>query len=344
VTVTRADVAAAAGVSSAVVSYVVNDGPRPVSPETRARVLTAIDELGYRPNRIASALRRGRSRMVGLVTESPTNPYVAELAESFGASFMERDLTLVMGFSNNSPDREAAFIRSLVDHRVDGIITATGNLRPEILESLDGVPLVAVDRVPAHEHRLAGSVALDNAHAAHLAVDHLLEHGHTIVACVGGPWQAPLTEERVAGWASAIAQSGAAVDQSLIERAEFSVQGGYAAAMALLGPMPRRHGNSAPPTALFVSSDVQAIGVLQACSELGIRVPGDLAIVSIDGTDMALRTSPTLTSVRQPLAEITDLAVDILNDAVVHAGHASRHEVLRGNLVIGRSCGCGLSG
>src|SRR5215218_6911930 len=153
--VTRADVARYAGVSTAVVSYVVNNGPRPVAPETAARVREAVDLLNYRPNQNAQALRRGTTEMIGLVTSDSENPFFTEFAAAIGAAAEDRGRALMMADSHASGDAERRLIDDLARRQVDGLIVASIWGRPDLTLSATGrsVPLVWIDapaEVPNH--------------------------------------------------------------------------------------------------------------------------------------------------------------------------------------------------
>ncbi|ACQ78545.1 transcriptional regulator, LacI family [Beutenbergia cavernae DSM 12333] len=342
--VTRADVAAMAGVSPALVSYVINGGPRPVSDQARRRVEAAIEALGYRPNAIASALRGGMTRSIGLLTPSPVNPFFAEMAEALVLELFQRGNTLSIGITDDDPARETLYLRSFLDRRVDGLIVTSSRAMTSLQRlHADPVPAVVIDRVD--DLGVAGgpsSVHVDNLHAATYAVEHLQAHGHRVIGCIAGPWPVALSAERIAGWRAQQERIGADASDALVEHAEFSESGGREAALALLGPEARRRSARASgPTALFVASDVQAFGAIVACAELGLRVPDDVAIVSLDGTATARFSRPPLTSVRQPVVDMVRAAVGHLLDHIADPELAPAHTVLRGNLVVGRSCGCG---
>lgn len=340
--VTRAEVAALAGVSPAVVSYVINGGPRPVAAQTRLRVQAAIDELGYRPNRIAAALRGGMTRSIGLLTPSPGNPFFAEVAEALVRELFDRGNTLSIGITDDDLPRERLYLRSFLDRQVDGIIlTSAQAVRTLEQVQMPRVPVLVIDRVGKDDAPMFSRVHVDNEHGAQLATEHLQGHGHRVIGCVAGPWPVPLSDERVRGWRQQQEAVGEDPRPTLVEHAEFSEIGGYAAASALLGPDSRREASGVPmPSALFVASDVQAIGVILACRELGLRVPEDIAIVSFDGTAAGRYSNPPLTSVRQPVVDMARLAVGALLERIHDPSLEPMHEALKGNLVVGESCGC----
>lgn len=336
---TRAEVAALAGVSPAVVSYVVNGGPRPVSHAARKRVLAAIEALDYRPNGVASALRGGLTRSIGLMIPTANNPYFGELADAIEREAFESGNVLSIGITGGNTDRERAQLRSFADHRVDAVIMASSQmLETAKVVELHGAPVVVIDWVDDGEN-LASSVHLNNLLDAAYAVEHLQSWGHRLIGCVTGPWPTAVSRQRQSGWSRQQRRIGAHDGRELVAHAEFSPAGGAEAAHALLGPDGRPLAACGKrPSALFVSSDAQAHGVLRACDELGLRVPEDVSIVSFDGTQSARYTRPVLTTMRQPIREIGATAVRLVLDRVRDRSRAPESVLFQSNLVLGASC------
>jgi LacI family transcriptional regulator len=336
---TRADVARLAGVSPALVSYVLNNGPRKVSPEARARIERAIETLGYRPNAVAQALRGLNTRLIGLLTPAPTNAYFAELAECIERRVFDSGNLLLIGMTNEDPSRELRYVNAFVDRRVDGLLVISSRVQPMIARAAEGVPAVAVDRASAAPG--FSSVCINSVHGAQMCVEHLQGHGIRTIACVAGPRDLLSSEDRIRGWRRQQDRLGLPASEDLVANAPFTEEGGYAALRELidLGPFADAL-RAGQPLGLFVSSDVQAIGVLRACSEQGIRVPEDIAIASFDGTRLGASLVPPLTSFRQPLETIAAMAVEELQRRVASADLEPRDLTVEGNLRIGRSCGC----
>ncbi len=334
-TVKRADVAEMAGVSPSVVSYVINNGPRPVSPATRTRVEAAIEALGYRPDSIASALRGGATRAVGLLIPSPVNPFFAELAAVIESELLDAGYALSICITDDDAVRERLHLRMLLDRRVDGIIAVSSRALAKVLDRATTTPLVALDRV--HDHPGISSVQVDNVRDAARAVEHLQSLGHRAIGCIGGPWPLRVTADRVAGWRMQQRAIDAPSSPELVAHGPFSADGGSAAALALLGATGRSR--VVRPTALFVTSDAQAHGVLRTCSELGLRVPGDVSVVSFDGTRSARFTQPALTTMRQPVGEMGNAVVQLLTARVATPTLPPSAVTFRTNLVIGGTSG-----
>ena len=317
--VTRNDVAQYAGVSSAVVSYVVNEGPRPVAPETRQRVLEAIRVLGYRPNATARALRMGTTRTFGLITPDGGNPLFAELAKAIDKAASARGYVVLQTGADGDPATERSKVAELVARQVSGLVLVAPTEDPDLTE-ID-IPVIAINRVLP----TVSSVRPQYRAGARAGVEHLIGHGHRRIGLVvGGGGRRP---ERELGWRDALRQAG--LEDGPIARTTFSRHGGYDAGRKLLAATNR-------PAAIFASSDLQAVGVLRAIHEAGLRVPDDIAIVSFDGTAETEYTWPPLTVVRQPLERMAQHAVAHLIDGPT----AVAAKTFPAELILRRSCGC----
>jgi LacI family transcriptional regulator len=314
--VTRNDVAEYAGVSTAVVSYVVNEGPRKVAPETRNRVLEAIRVLGYRPNATARALRMGTTRTFGLITPDGGNPLFAELAKAIDKAAAARGYVVLQTSADGDPATERAKIAELLARQVSGLLLVAPTEDPELTDA--EVPAIALNRVLP----TISSVRPAYREGARQGVEHLIGHGHrTIGLVVGGDGHS----ERELGWRDALDAAG--LPEGPIARTTFSRKGGYLAAQSLL---------PARPTAIFASSDLQAIGVLRALHESGLRVPEDIAIAAFDGTPETEYAWPPLTVVRQPLEELAREAVRRL----IEGEESVEALTFPTDLILRRSCGC----
>lgn len=333
--VTRDDVARLAGTSTAVVSYVLNNGPRPVAEATRQRVLAAVEQLGYRPNGVARSLRAQRTRVLGLIVPDISNPYFAQLARDIEDVAFARGYTVVLGNSVGDVARELVYVRTFVESRVDGLLYISAGRSSHCVDELirSKVPTVVLDRRVRGFN--ASSVTADNRQGARLATQHLIDHGHRRIAFLGGPSKFSAAAERRRGWSSQLRQAGLASDRSLIVRAAFDRATGYQAALDVLNRDKRTR-----PTALFAAADEQGIGALRAAFELGLRVPDDLAVVSFDGVVDASYTVPSLTGVRQPVRAMATRALEILLDLVAGDDAGPVHEVLPVELILRGSCGC----
>jgi LacI family transcriptional regulator len=332
--VTRNDVARLAGTSPAVVSYVINNGPRPVSPGTRSRVLAAVEELGYRPNMVARWLRARRTWTFGVIASDSTSgqsPFFGEFARSCEDAAWERGYSVLLGNSAEDPRRAEGYVRMFLERQVDGLVLMRVRVSPEQVTEMEGrIPVVTIDHeAPALFSRLA----VDDEEGGYLAVAHLIGHGHQRVGFVGGPLTMTPVELRGQGWRRALTEAGAPSGPDLVAEGELSLEGGYRAALDLLT-------RPSPPTALFASIDHQAIGAMRAAADLGLRVPADLAVVGFDGAREAAYTVPGLTTVRQPIDAMARHAIETLVGAVESGENDPVTKIFPARLVTRGSCGC----
>ncbi|QTX05177.1 LacI family DNA-binding transcriptional regulator [Agromyces archimandritae] len=326
---TRSDVARLAGVSTAVVSYVVNDGPRPVAAETRRRVLDAIRALGYRPNASARALKRGSTRLLGLVVSEIVNPFHSECIDALDLAASRHGYSLLLASTRNDDERDGLLRSTLIERGVEGMIflsvfpderRGAGEPEPDA-----HVPRLILDRAAPVQG--FATVGADTAGGAERATEHLIAHGHRRIAFIEGPLRPIIGDDRRVGWERALRAAGLLEGPRVV--AEWSRQGGARAARTLLA-------SDDPPTAIFAGSDLMAIGALQALHEAGRRVPEDVAVVAFDGTAESEFSVPPLTAVRQPFAAMADATVE----AFATPGAVPGHTTFDMQLVVRRSCGC----
>ena len=330
--VTRRDVARKAGTSEAVVSYVINNGPRNVSPETRRRVIEAMRQVGYRANVVARSLRMNRTMSLGLVIPDNTNAFFADLCRVIEDTAFRRGFTLLLGHGRGIPEREIAYVRTLTERQVDGLIIVPSHgshLWHEEL-SQSPTPCLVVDR--QIEGAPLPHVLVDNRAGAYVATSHLLGHGRSRIGCVAGPPIYP-TLDRVGGWRAALADQGLEPADSLLTYGPCTVHDGYQKGREILARSDR-------PDAIFVTSDDQARGVLRAAAELGIGVPDGMAMCSFDGTTSAAYTVPGITTIAQPVDLLGTAAVEILLQHITDRAKPAESTLLPTTLIRRRSCGC----
>ncbi|HET8794766.1 MAG TPA: LacI family DNA-binding transcriptional regulator [Arthrobacter sp.] len=326
--VTRKDVARYAGVSTAVVSYVINAGPKKVAPATEARVLEAIQVLGYRPNAAARALKLGSTEMLGLVIPDTINPFFAELSHALEDAANDRGYALLLTNSDGSTAKERKHVRNLLSRQVDGVLLTTVEDEPYLDDVIaSGIPAVLLNHYRPSKH--LPTVGVDLTVGASVAVEHLIWHGHKNIALVKGMNAVNAPDEREAGWLQALTAAG--LQEGQIFTTPFSMDGGYAAGRRLASLKDR-------PTAVFVSSDVQAVGVLRALHEADLNVPADVAVVSFDASFQSEYTWPALTAMHQPTRQMAAAAVEALLNK--EESTPVRNMVFPTDLIIRRSCGC----
>lgn len=295
---TLEQVAARAGTSRATASRVVNGSTR-VSPQARAAVERAIDELGYQPNRAARSLVTRRSDSIGLVvTESEERifgePFFASLIRGVSDALAGTDIQLVLLL--NRSDQERSRVKRFLSTHVDGVLLVSAHADEPLLEQLvnGSVPAVLAGR-PLRPTSLP-YVDVDNVHGAVEAVTYLIEQGRRRIATITGPQDMAAGIDRLAGYRQAV-EDLRGIDETMVATGDFSTASGERAARELL----ERHPDL---DAIFAASDLMAVGALQVLQRSGRRVPDDVAVIGFDDSVVATTTHPRLSSVNQPIGDL----------------------------------------
>ncbi len=242
--VTRDDVARLAGVSAATVSYVVNNGPRPVSEDTRQKVVQAIDLLGYHPSAVARSLKTKKTTTIGVVVSDILNPFLSAVAKSIEDAILPRNYSMILCNSDEDPEREYLFLNMLLAKQVDGIILLPTCENKRFLFSLveqRKIPIVLIDRWI--EGLNVDCLLFDNVSGAYLATQHLIQQGHKRIAFFSLPRRLTPGHERAEGYDLALREAGLSFDPSLVVEGGFKAQEAYVLAKQIL-EMP------VPPTAV----------------------------------------------------------------------------------------------
>ncbi len=325
--VTRKQVADRAAVSEATVSYVVNNGPRPVAPATRARVLQAIHELGYHPSDVARSLRMQRTSTIGLVVPDTANPFYGEIARIIEDVGYAHGYTAILCNSNLDTAREARYLDLLRTRRVEGVViipTSAEAVAP-LLET--GIHTVVLEYVIAGAYCLVA----DDFQGGWMVAQHLVELGHRRIACITRAGDRSSSQQRVEGFRAALVSAGLPADRSLIVEAESEIAAGEAAAFSLLD-LPK------PPTAIFAHNDTMALGVLSAIRRRGFCVPRDVSVVGFDDIVQAAYVNPPLTTVAYPKRAIGEQAARLLIDLMQGKAVREHTAVLGVDLIERDSC------
>lgn len=304
-TVTRApnirDVAREAGVSYQTVSRVLNDSPR-LRPETRARVLEVIEQLGYRPNQAARALVTSKSRVIGvLVATRAANYGVQTILYEIEDAAREAGYTLAI-VTSASDDHS---VRSALDQLDGQAVQAVAVVAPQsrVFDLLSSTPLhVPYVLLDPERRDVPHSISVDQFEGARMATRHLIELGHRRIIHLAGPQDWIEAEARMQGYLREVADSELMVRPPVL--GDWTAEFGYRAGLELLA--------GEDFTAVFCSNDQMALGLLHAFREQGVRVPDDVSIVGFDDIPEAAHFWPPLTTIRQDFAEIGRRSVDLL--------------------------------
>lgn len=297
------DIAAAVGVSPATVSRALT-GTGLVAEPTLTRIRDAATSLGYRPNVSARNLRTQRSMAVLMVVRDVGNPFYLEIFKGVEAAAREAGYSVLMGNTEDDPDREAEYFDMLGDGHADGMILMTGKLptRETREAGRDRPVVVALEMIEASSFP---HVVIDNEAAAREAVEHLIGLGHTRIAHVTGPIPEGMSQRRLDGYRGAMRDAGLDVPDAYVIRGDYSLGSGREACAKLMGL-------ASPPTAIFTASDSMAFGVIGQLSSLGMSVPGQVSVMGFDDLFLSEAFQPPLSTVCQPRAEIGRQAMTIL--------------------------------
>ncbi|GAA0213474.1 LacI family DNA-binding transcriptional regulator [Actinomadura nitritigenes] len=323
------DVARLAGVSVATVSRVLNDSAS-VTEATRARVLAAVDELGYRPNAVARSLRTDTTRTIGLVIGDILNPFFTELARAIEDRARAAGYSVVIGNADERPERQDHYVRTLLEQRVDGLLLCpTAEITPLVRDVVrDGGPLVFLDRtLPGLD---VPTVRADGTAAIGALVAHLARLGHRRIAFVSGPALLSTGRERTAAFRAALRAAGLPVRPEYLEAGDFQAASGRAAAARLLD-LPE------PPEVIFAGDNLMALGALDEIRARRLAIPGDVGIASYDDVPWFTHVDPPVTAIGQPVQELGRRAVGALLERI--EGRPVEPVVLDARLVVRRSCG-----
>jgi DNA-binding LacI/PurR family transcriptional regulator len=300
--VTLKEVAERAGVSRSAVSRTFTDGAS-VSRKTRAKVEKAAEDLGYAPNALASSLTTGRTKLIGLIANNFQNPLLLEVFDLFTRGLQDRGLRPLLVNLSEATDPGAA-LRMLRQYSVDGVIVASSTLPASFAESVKAAGLPVVHAFGRNAVAPAVHVVgIDNVACGRMAADALIRVGYARVALLGGPETATSTQDRAAGFLQAMArQPGIAVSQSFA--AAYTFDAGRAEMQRLLA--------AGPAEAYFCGDDLLAVGALSAIGEAGLSVPGDIGLIGLNDMEMSRWQNIGLTTIRQPVAEIIEAAIDLV--------------------------------
>ncbi|MDG9716741.1 LacI family DNA-binding transcriptional regulator [Streptomyces sp. DH24] len=323
------DVAAAAGLSVATVSRVLNDHPS-VSADARTRVLAAVETLGYRPNAVARSLRTDQTRTLGLVISDVLNPYFTALARSVEEEARSLGYSVIIGNADERPDLQDHHVRTLLDRRIDGLLVSpTDGGSPLMLDAARaGTPMVFVDRwIPGVDVPVVRS---DGRAAVRDLVAHLHGLGHRRLAIIAGPAATTTGRERVEAFREALGAYGLDLPAGYVGQGDFQTESGRRVTEGFLA-LPE------PPEVVFAADNLMALGALDAIRARGMRVPDDIGLAAFDDIPWFVHTDPPVTAISQPTGELGRAAVRALVDRV--EGRAGASVTLPARLVVRRSCG-----
>lgn len=327
-----ADVAQRAGVSTATVSRVLADKPH-VSEKARQKVLNAVSELDYRPDRVAQRLRSQTSDVLGLIVSDVQNPYFTSVARGVEDAAYALQMNVLLCNTDEDPKRQKIYLDIMRAERVAGLIIAmasdqNGDVLKEVTRN--GIPVVLLDRLVDNFN--SDCVVVDNIQGTKNAINHLFSLGYERIGAIHGSAHITSAAERQQGYIEAFRLMDKPVDDSIVKTGNFKRTTGYELALELIH-------HPLPPEAIFIANNQMTLGALQAFRETKTRVPLDIAIVSFDDTPWAGELSPPLTAVSQPTYELGKEAIRLLKRRIAQPNAPYLVSKLQTQLIIRESCG-----
>ncbi|NLY90497.1 MAG: LacI family transcriptional regulator [Firmicutes bacterium] len=328
--VTISDIAKAANVTKATVSYVINNKPG-VSEETRQKILKIMKEMNYHPNAVARGLAGKSTEMLGLIIPDISDHFYVQVVRGVEKTANLYNFTLNLCTTHAIPEKEQEMVDLFTNGRVDGIILMTYFLDLDYIINLKKrkIPFVLIDST--FDDKSIYSVNVDNFEAGYKATEYLIKLGHKRIAFVGGPQSSNDSLLRFRGYRQALNDYGLSYTEDLFCQGNFKREGGYQAFFTLQQIQPN-------PTAVFAANDQMAIGVLSAARAAGLKVPQELSIIGCDDIEASSLVEPALTTIKQPIEEMGKRATEMIFQLIYNEKPSQRKVVLKTSLVERSSC------
>lgn len=326
--ITITEIAEEAKVSIATVSRVLNNKDKGVSKATRERVLNIIEEKGYHPNAIARGLVTKKTKVIGLLLPSITNPFFPEIERGIEDMATALGYSIILCNTDYDSEREKKYLKLLIERQVDGIIYAL-SVAEENYESIEtlkkrGIPFVVFDKYVKDEK--VPYIYTENEEPTCNMVKYIIDKGHKKIAFISGPLEYITAKDRLNGYKRALKEKDINLDPSLIKYEAYTMEGGEVATEALLKEKKEF-------TAIACANDLIAIGALKTLRKHNIKVPEEVSITGFDNIDITDVTYPRITTVHQPKYEIGQMAVKTLIDLIDKEKINNRGMVLKSSII-----------
>ncbi|GAJ72988.1 LOW QUALITY PROTEIN: purine nucleotide synthesis repressor [Vibrio sp. JCM 18904] len=320
------DVARLAGVSTTTVSHVINK-TRFVAEATQEKVMKAVDELNYAPSAVARSLKCNSTRTIGMLVTQSTNLFFSEVIDGVESYCYRQGYTLILCNTGGIYEKQRDYIRMLAEKRVDGILVMCSDLTEELKEMLDrhaDIPKVVMDW-GGPESSQADKIMDNSEEGGYIATKHLIDNGHTDIACLSGHFEKLACQERIAGFRRAMSEANLAVNEDWILEGNFECDTAVLVADKITA-MDKR------PTAVFCFNDTMALAA--ACNKTGSKFPEDISVIGYDNIELAEYFSPPLTTIHQPKRRVGKNAFEILLERIKDKEHEKRIFEMQPELVI----------
>jgi DNA-binding LacI/PurR family transcriptional regulator len=324
------DIARIARVSHPTVSRALQNSPL-VNPKTAERIRQIAREAGYRPSAVARGLVTRHTRTIGLAATSIADPFTSEVASGIEQAARDLGYSVYFADSGADPEREKKVVQAFAEQRVDGIIVTSSRVGalhlPLLVEMM--VPVVLVN--DQHPGVVAHSVLIDNEQGTRALTEHLIAFGHRRIAYIGDQFGYQSDTERFMGYCGALAAAGLSLAEELVVRGDGKPEAALRAMTALLA-LPQ------PPTAVCCYNDMSALGALRAIHAKGLRVPQDISVTGFDDLFLAAYTEPPLTTMRQPMRHMGQLAMQSLYE-LMNGEHSVPQVRIHAEMIVRDSTG-----
>ncbi|MDA9555991.1 substrate-binding domain-containing protein [Vibrio sp.] len=299
------DVAKHAGVSTTTVSHVINK-TRFVAEATQEKVLAAVKALNYAPSAVARSLKSNSTKTIGMLVTQSTNPFYSEIIDGVESYCYRQGYTLMMCNTGGLYDKQKDYIQMLAEKRVDGLLVLCSNYTDELAELLNAHPAIPKVILDWSRDNPDSDKIIDHTEAgAALAVQHLIDNGHTDIGCLTGPLDKTICQERLNGFKQALQTADLEVNPKWILEGNFECDTAVLAAEKL-NTMSKR------PTAVFCFNDTMALGLISRLQLRGIRVPQDISVIGYNNIESSGYFSPPLTTIHQPKRRVGKNAFELL--------------------------------
>lgn len=321
--ITIKEIAEMAGVSSATVSKVLNGKDKYISEFTRRRILEIVEREEYIPNGIAKSLRMKNTRTIGLIMPDVMNLFFSELAKGVEDAAEKKGYSVILCNTDNNQEKEERYINILQEKMVDGIIMAAAE--NSVTKSLERykAPLVLVDR-DIELNKKVGRITVDNEEGGYMATSFLIEKGCKNIGFISSKKQAKPSAERFKGYRKALETNSIKFQENITYFDSFKIETGYLGALSIL--------EKGKVDGIFCGNDLIAIGALKALKEKKVRIPEDIKIIGFDNIATCDFLDPPLTTIKQPIYEIGENAVQILID-IIEDNDRNLNKVLSPSLI-----------
>lgn len=327
------DIAAETGLSIATVSMILNNKGDKFPPQTRKTVLETARRMNYHPNQMAVGLITRQTRTLGLIIPDISNVFFSEFAKGIECTSRQKGYNVILSNSDDKFDQESNCIQVLSNWGIDGIVIilsaeSFGEKNEECLQNLRniGVPVILADCF--NEVSDFTTIEIDNYRGSILAVEHLIKNGHRRIACIVGPQGLKSNKLRREGYTDTLRLHGIEPNPEWVYEGDFRYDSGYEGARKLL---------EQNPTAIYCHNDMMAYGAMRAAMEAGLRVPEDISVIGFDDIFFSQHIDVPLTTVKQPVYKMGQLAAKILLEEIKDPRKEKQHIVFQPLLVVRRS-------